>query len=165
MRSIGFSYSITHEKIIEISLKYYFKGKAMSDAKKSKKKKIIIIFVTVLVLALSAVAVAVAEINKYIDTHTWATVSISGEINSDTADAFSEQREYLKGDRISFSNVILDITDITHNGEVTFSVEQGNLYNEMGEAIGKDTLTKGEKSNYKLDNGTVSLTVTDNRYQ
>lgn len=137
----------------------------MSDAKKSKKKKIIIIVVTVLVLALSAIVITVAEINKYVDTHTWATVSISGEINSDTADAFSEQREYLKGDSISFGDVILDITDITHDGEVTFSVKQGNMYNESGESVGKDTLTKGVKSNYKLNNGTVSLTVTDNRYQ
>lgn len=138
----------------------------MSDAKNSKKKKIIItVVIAVLVLVLAAVLLAVIEINKYIDTHTWATVSISGEIHSDTADAFSEQHEYLKGDSISFGNVTLDITDITHDGEVTFSVEQGNLYNNTGEAVTKDTLTKGEMSSYKLDSGTVSLTVTANRYQ
>lgn len=137
----------------------------MSDAKNSKKKKIIISVIVVLLSILTTVIYVVVEMNVYIDTHTWATVSISGEIHSDTADAFSEQHEYLKSDSISFGNVILDITDITHDGEVTFSVKQGNLYNDTGEAVTKDTLTKGVQSIYKLDNGTVYMTVTANRYQ
>lgn len=137
----------------------------MADVKNTKKKKIIISVIVVLVSILTTVIFAVVEMNIYIDTHTWATVSISGEIHSDTADAFSEQYEYLKGDTISFGNVILDITDITHDGEVTFSVKQGNLYNDSGEAVSKDMLIKGVKSEYKLENGTVYLTVTANRYQ
>ena len=59
----------------------------------------------------------------------------------------------------------LYITDISTNGTVTFSVQQGYLYNEAGKNIDEDTIFKGSKSNYKLNNGVVSLTVTDNRCQ
>lgn len=138
----------------------------MADEKKTGNKKLIFITVgVILILVLSALLGVSYEIDHYIDTHTWATVRVSGEIDSDTSDAFSEEHEYLKGDRISFGNVILDITDITHDGTVIFSVEQGELFNKAGETISSDELKKGVTSEYKLNNGTVYFMVTSNRYE
>lgn len=95
------------------------------------------IIAAVLVLAL-LMTLFIVSINHYFDTHTWATICISGEINSDTFDSFAEEHEYLKGDNIEFGNVILVITDI---------------------------IVKGVKANYKLNDGTVYLIVNSNRYQ
>lgn len=138
----------------------------MADEKKTKNNKLIFIIIgMILILVSSAIYIVVYEINYYVDTHTWATVSISGELSSDTSDAFSEEHEYLKGDKIVFGNVILYITDITHDGTVTFSVEQGELCNEAGETVKTAQIKKGVTSGYKLKNGAVSLTVSSNRYQ
>ena len=131
---------------------------------RKKNKRIIIILAAVFIVAFLIFSV-IKSINKYVDTHTWATIRITGELNSDTADSFDEEHEYLKGDAITIGNVILDITDISTNGTVDFSVKQGHLYNEAGKTIDSDNIIKKTKSNYKLDNGYVSLTVTDNRYQ
>ena len=130
----------------------------------SIKKRNIIIAAVVLILSFLTASV-IMSINKYTDTHTWATIRITGEINSDTADSFDEEHEYLKGDNITIGNNILVITDISTDGTVKFSVKQGHLYNESGKTVDSDTIIKKTKSNYKLDNGYVSLTVTDNRYQ
>ena len=130
---------------------------------KSKKFKIIIIILTVILTFL--IVSVIKSVNKYIDTHTWATISITGTINSDTSGSFNYEHEYLKGDIIKIGNVILNITDISHDGTVSFSVQQGELYNEEGETIDADTIFKDAKSNYKLHNGFLSLNVTSNRYQ
>ncbi len=130
----------------------------------NKRKRFIIIGVAALILVLLAISV-VRSINKYIDTHTWATIHVLCQSNSDDTETLDYEHEYLKGDIITFDNVKLDITDITTDGTVTFSVYQGELYDEKGEVIDTDTIFKDSKSNYKLINGSVSLTVTDNRYQ
>lgn len=105
------------------------------------------------------------SINKYVDTHTWATIRITGEIKSDTSDSFVYEHEHLKGDTITIGSAILLITDISTDGTVEFSVKQGYLYNEAGKSIYSDTIVKNTKSNYKLNDGYVSLTVISNRYQ
>lgn len=130
----------------------------------NKRKRFIIIGVAALILVLLAISV-VRSINKYIDTHTWATIHVLCQSNSDDTETLDYEHEYLKGDIITFDNVKLDITDITTDGTVTFSVYQGELYDENGEVIDADTIYKDSKSNYRLNNGVVSLTVTDNRYQ
>lgn len=58
----------------------------------------------------------------------------------------------------------LIITNITTDGTVTFSVQKGDLYDESGKKIDDDTIFLNAKSNYKLNNGVVSLTVTNNWY-
>ena len=132
---------------------------------KSKRNKIFIIILAVIfILSFLAISV-IMSIKKYHDTHTWATIRITGEINSDTADSFDDKHEYSIGDTITIGNVILDITDISTNGNVEFSVKQGHLYNEERKTIESDNILKNTKSNYKLDNEYVSLTVTDNRFQ
>lgn len=125
----------------------------------NKRKRFLIIGVATLILAFLAISV-VRSINKYIDTHTWATIHVFCKSSSDVTETFDYEHEYLKGDTITLGNVKLDITDITTDGTVTFSVYQGELYDENGEVIDADTIYKDTKSNYKLNNGVVSLTVT-----
>ena len=132
---------------------------------KHKTKKIIIIITMILLLFIGGMIVVIREINHYVDTHTWATVRVTGEIHSDTDDAIYEEHEYLKGDHISFADVSLSITDITHNGDVTFSVQRGNLYNAEKQEIKSDTLHRAVNTAYSIDNGSICLQVTDNRYQ
>lgn len=133
---------------------------------KSNKRNVLFIGIIVVVMVLAILAVIfITSINHYFDTHTWATVSVSGEINLDASDAPVKEQEYVKGDNIILGSVILKITDITHDGTVTFSVQQGNLYKEAGGAVNSDTLVKGVKANYKMDEGTVSLIVNSSRYE
>ena len=108
---------------------------------------------------------AVVSVNHYFDQNTWATILVNGEVNSDTADAFVDEHEYLKGDRITFGTVILEVTHIEHDGTVSFSVKQGNLYDEKGNEIHIGTLSREEKARYRIENGQVFLCVTGNRYQ
>lgn len=135
------------------------------NSKRNKRNAVIVWIIAAATLLAALITVAVISIDHYIDTHTWATVYITGEINSDTSDAFAEEHEYLKGDKISFAGITLKITDITHDGTVTFSVEQGNLYNKSGEAVNSGVITKNELEHYKIDKGTVYLRVIRNRYQ
>ena len=142
--------------VLQVRIGWILEVKSMKT-----KKTITAIIAAVLVLALLT-TLFIVSINHYFDTHTWATIYISGEINSDT---FAKKHEYLKGDNIEFGNVILVITDITHDGTVTFSVQQGNLFNEAGEVVDTDIIVKDVKANYKLNDGTVYLIVNSNRYQ
>ena len=127
------------------------------------KKKIILS--SIMILAAIAVICAVFGINNYIDTHTWATISIDGVSESETSDAFDQQQECLKGDHISIGSVILEVTDITHDGTVTFVVVQGDLQDESGNSIDEDTLTLRAKKRYRIPNGNIGLEVVSNRYQ
>ena len=58
------------------------------------KKRIIRVFVIFAVLLAITAIISVHGVNRYIDTHTWATISISGENHSDTYDAFNEERRW-----------------------------------------------------------------------
>lgn len=150
----------------EIRVIGFIKGKANNMNHKSHKRNKIMIAIIIFVLVFALLTTLfIVSIRHYLATHTWATISVSGEINSDTSDAFIEEHEYLKGDTIAFGNVILVITDITHDGTVAFSVQQGNLYNDAGEIVDADIIEKGVKEYYKLNDGTASIVVTSNRYQ
>ena len=135
----------------------------MSTAK--KRKRFIIIIITAVLISAFLTALVIISIKKYSDTHTWATIRIAGSTDPASSGSFDYLNEYLKGDSIVVGDVILEITDISIDGTVAFSVRQGDLYNGSGKTIEADTVIKDVKSNYKLDNGAFSLTVTDNRYQ
>lgn len=131
-----------------------------------KKRRKSVIAAAIIFALLTALAVLlVTELNRYTDTHTWATVSVAGELHADTDEIFAKEQEYLKGDTIAFGNVILKITDITHDGTVTFSVRQGELFDETGAAVHTGSIVRDTVLRCQTENGTVSLTVTDNRYQ
>lgn len=129
------------------------------------KKRIIRVFVIFAILLAITAIISVHGINRYIDTHTWATISISGENHSDTYDAFNEEHEYLKGERIQIAKISLLITDIDHNGDVAFKVDRGSLFDDDGKEIKKDTISKNIKKSYKTDNGYIDLLVTGSRYE
>ena len=132
---------------------------------KIKVKRKYNIFTVAILIAILFTTYVIISLKQYHDTHTWAVISVTGEIDSDTAETFSFEQEYQKDDTIKFENVTLKITHVQMDGTVTFSVRQGNLYDESGKNIGTDTISKDTVSNYKLDNGFASLTVTSNRYQ
>lgn len=131
----------------------------------TKKKKIIISVIAAVFIIIGLATFAVWEIQHYMDRNTWATVRVTRTAQSDTADAFEGEQECLKGDTLSFAGVILRITDIRHDGTVSFSVEQGKLLNENGAAVSSGMLVKKTGTDYRLDNGYVTLTVTSNRYR
>lgn len=137
----------------------------MKEKISKKKKKIFAIISAVLIVIALIILFVILSISRYIDTHTWAAISVSGEINSSPTDAFAYEQEYLKGDNLSFGDVILNITDITTDGTVEFEVQQGDLLNANGESVNDGTLVKSGRADYKMNNGYVSLIVIDNRYQ
>lgn len=71
----------------------------------------------------------------------------------------------MKGDTVSIGNVVLRVTDITHEGEVSFKVEQGKLMDSAGNSIDEVTLTKEDNKEFRLDNGYFNITVISNRFQ
>ncbi|MBR1700742.1 MAG: hypothetical protein IJ716_02180 [Lachnospiraceae bacterium] len=131
----------------------------------NKNKKKTIIGLILICLLICMVIGAVVSVKHYFDRNTWATILVNGEINSDMSDAFVYEQEYLKGDRITLGTVILEVTHIEHDGTVSFSVKQGNLYDEKGNEIHTGILPRGEKTCYRIKDGQVFLCVTGNRYQ
>ena len=135
------------------------------EANEMMKNRIFKVFVIFWVLLAITIAVSVYAVNGYFDSHTWAVISVGGERNTETADAFEQEREYLKGDSISTGDISLLITDITHDGDVTFSVERGSLYTDEGESVKTDTVSKNDKKSYRTDNGYIQIFVKSSRYE
>jgi uncharacterized membrane protein len=130
-----------------------------------KKRLIIILIILAVVLGLPATFI-IYGINKYIDTHSWATIAVDGAYSeSDVEDAIYYQQECLKGDYISMGSVDIKITKITHDGTVTFKVVMGELKDESGNIIKKDTLELQNKKGYKIPEGYMQLEVVSNRYE
>ena len=131
----------------------------------TKMKKLLIGFGIAVFLLFAAGMLFSFSVRRYMDRNTWATVSVTGEIHSDTDEAFAEEHEYLKGGSILFEDVILRVEKITHAGTVTFSVKQGTLCSEAGETVTTGVIERDVQSHYRLNNGSVTLTVTNNRYR
>lgn len=134
------------------------------------KKKTIVIIVSVLSILLISFAllITIFLVNpyfKYIDTHTWATVMVSGEIQSDEEGVFELTQEYLKGDTIIVGEVTLEITDIAHNGVVDMKLQSGEMYDSNGNKVKKFSISLDKQGNFTMNNGTVTFQVISNRYQ
>jgi len=131
-----------------------------------KKKRLIIVLIVLAVITGLFAIIMIGGIKKYIDTHSWATIAVDGAYNkSDISDAFYSQQECLKGDYIGIGSVDLKITDITHDGRVTFEVMMGEVKDESGNIIKKDTLELQNKKGYKIPEGYMQLEVVSNRYE
>lgn len=130
------------------------------------KKKLKILLAVLIPVAVIAILVGVvySSLKQYHDRNTWAVVSVSGSVSGETDDAFEEQKELLKGETLVFENVILEVTNVDHDGTISFIVKQGNLYDESGDSVKKLTLNKGEKVRYRIDGGSVYLEVISNYY-
>ena len=136
-----------------------------SGKKSPFKRSLKLMIIFVLVISVVLAALIVRSVIKYADTHTWVTIQVSAETTSPKETSVSNEREYMKGDTISFADVKLRITDIHTDGTATFCVKKGKLYDDDGKTVEKDTIYLGLKVWYDLDNGEVSLKATDNRYQ
>lgn len=128
-------------------------------------KTVIIIIAILFGLIMLGCFLVYCSVRKYIDTHSWATITVSGEVNAETSDAFMETREYLQGEIIAFDSVSLEIKDITHDGTVDFIVVHGHIYDESGKEVREDTIYKGEKEYYKINHGTFCISVDSSRYE
>lgn len=133
-------------------------------------KKTIIIVVSATLAMLMAVALfftvfLVIPYLDYINTHTWATVSVRGEWNDATDDGLTLTEEYLQGDTITVGDVGVVITDIGSEGTVKIKVQSGNLYDEAGKTVEKFTIDLDRQAHFSTDGGTVTFEVISNRYQ
>lgn len=134
-----------------------------------KKGKILILVSSILaVIVLSGLLLPLSLIlyaNNYMNTNTWATITAIGKFESDTSDDFRDTQEYLQGDTINVGEVILEIRDITHEGVVTIEVQEGNLYDNNGVVVDTFIINKGEPTIFRMDNGSVTLSVDSNKYR
>ena len=134
-----------------------------------KKKTVIIIASVVIVLSvLFGLFVMVFLVNPYftyINTHTWATVTIKGELQSDAAGDFELTQEYLQGDTITVGEVTVLITDIGSEGTVDLKVQSGNLYDSEGNQVKKFSINPDKQAHFTMDDGTVNFMVISNRYE
>ena len=138
---------------------------------KNTKRIIILIVACLLVVVIAFYFVIYKPIIKYMDTHTWATIRITGTtVISEISDAIEEDKEFLKYDTYSLHNTTLIIEDITHDGEVTIKFEPEVNNSDTGELIGVAVIDKNDVLNIKEvcsngDSATWQLRVTSNRYQ
>lgn len=134
-----------------------------------KKKTVIIIASVVIVLSvLFGLFVMVFLVNPYftyINTHTWATVTIKGELQSDATGDFELTQEYLQGDTITVGEVTVLITDIGSEGTVDLKVQSGNLYDSEGNQVKKFSINPDKQAHFTMDDGTVNFMVISNRYE
>lgn len=130
---------------------------------KKKSKILLAVLIPVAVIAI-LVGVVYSSLKQYHDRNTWAVVSVSGSVSGETDDAFEAEEELLKGETFTFGNVTLEVTNVDHDGTISFKVNQGNLYDESGDSVKRLTLNKGEKVRYKIDGGSVYLEVVSNYY-
>lgn len=105
-----------------------------------KTKKTILILLILLIL--TGLFIVIISVEKYMDRNTWATLQISGTVLSDTADAFDERREFLKGDSYRLHSTTLTIEDITHSGEVLITFHPAVIDNRTGEWVETATIGK-----------------------
>ena len=133
------------------------------------KKTITIVVSAILTLLIAAaIFITVFLVNPYftyINTHTWATVSVRGEWNDATDDGLALTEEYLQGDTIAMGDVSVVITDIGSEGTVKIKVQSGNLYEETGKTVEKFTIDLDRQAHFSTDGGTVTFEVISNRYQ
>lgn len=137
----------------------------MSKEWVNKHRKTIVLLISVFAFIVIFVGFLYIQLLKYHDTHTWATIWISGTVEAETSDAFEQENECLKGDTISAGGVTLYIDRIEHDGTVTFHVKQGEMKDANGELVKKETLTAHDKKRYRLTNGSIQVEVISNRYE
>ena len=129
--------------------------------KKKVLKVCIVIFVILAVIGLFCYH----GLRQYFDNNTWATVTVNGTSDGETADTYYDDQECLKGDRISISTLTLEVTNVEHDGTLSFTVKSGELKDESGNKIQKDVLEKGVMKSYKSGSDSFTLCVTSNRYR
>lgn len=137
---------------------------------KNTKRRIIVIMTLLLLMVIILYFVFYRPIKEYMDTHTWATIRVTGTVGAETSDAFEESREFLKGDTYQLHNTTVIIEDITTDGEVTIKFEPKVNNSDTGELIEVAVIGKNDVLNIKevCNNGDSVIwqfRVISNRYQ
>lgn len=137
---------------------------------RNTKKNIIVILALLLLGVIAFYFVIYRPIIKYEDTHTWATIRVTGAVETEASDVLEESREFLQGDTYQLRSATVSIKDITTAGEVTikFEPEVNNL--DTGELIAEAVIGKHDVLNVQeiCDNGDCAIwqiRVISNRYQ
>ena len=130
------------------------------------KKKALIITPVIIVLLAILCGCGYIAINRYFDTHTWATLRIAETVNTDTNDAFEQRVELLKNDTYSLYATVITIEDVTHDGTVTMSFSPAVIDSSTGEEISTVTLKYSEAVSFKEnENASGMVQIVSFRYQ
>ena len=138
--------------------------------KKSKKKKFFVVLGVLLIIMVAFCIWVWASIKHYMETNTWATIWITGTVDADTADAFDESREFLKGDTYQLHSTKITIGDITHEGETKLYFEPAVINTDTGEKVSSVVIDKNKGININEvctngDSASWQLRVTGNKYR
>lgn len=125
---------------------------------------ILIIAAVVLVSFGGLFAITITYANHYTDTNTWATIVTDHGLEA-SEDGFRFKEEYLKGDVINIGTAVLEIKDITHKGEVTISVQSGEVYDSNGELAETFVINYDKQAGLTIDDEFVRLYVSSNKYR
>lgn len=130
-----------------------------------KKKSLVITSIIIVLLAILCSCGYIA-INRYFDTHTWATLRIAETVNADTNDVFEQRVEFLKNDTYPLYATVITIEDITHDGTVTMLFSPAVIDSSTGEEISTVTLKYNEAISFKEnENASGMVQVVNFRYQ
>ena len=101
--------------------------------------------------------------DDYALMNTYALVDYSYAADPDTPELKRETPQKAvvlkKYDTIKTGDVILSVTDIDGERSITFSVDQGKLYDTSGEEIKSVTFYGSERKEFKTQKGTALLYV------
>lgn len=129
------------------------------------KKKIILISILIpLVLITTLIVVIYVGLNNYHDRNTWAVVSIEEVSSEETTDKIVPSKDLLKGDTVSLDDVTLEVTNVEHDGTISFRVKNGTLSDESGNQINKMNVKKDEKFCVRTERTSYVIYVENNYY-
>ncbi|MBQ7980050.1 MAG: hypothetical protein IJ305_00415 [Oscillospiraceae bacterium] len=129
-------------------------------------KKFLVITSVIIVLLAILCGCGYIAINRYFDTHTWATLRITETVNADTNDVFEQRVEFLKNDTYSLYTTVITIEDITHDGIVTMSFSPAVIDSSTKEEISTVTLKYSEAISFKENESAAAMIqVVNFRYQ
>lgn len=77
---------------------------------------------------------------------------------------YEHENIYYKGDTVKIGNALLSISDITSEGEVTFSTDLGKVCDENGKEISSDTIAEGKEKKYLINDKTYYILVFDHNF-
>lgn len=129
-----------------------------------------------LILGLSAVLLAAGagvvyrSVQKYIDTHTWATISVMTSLETDVSEVTVDEVEVLQGDVFSLHQTEVTVLDVAHDGTVKLAFSPEVTDTASGEEIDNAVLTTASSCSLKEhcingDSSSVRLCVVSHRYQ
>ena len=125
---------------------------------KKRTKAIIIIGLCLIVSALLFFLFLYKQ--DYTQKNNYAKIRVYEEHQS----PYEHENIYYKGDTVKIGNALLSISDITSEGEVTFSTDLGKVCDENGKEISSDTIAEGKEKKYLINDKTYYILVFDHNF-